>query len=68
MCTLVKVSVQNVHQIVDPLLLRMSDGTWVDGLCVGDSVQCPLIWKLCNRVQGSQKAVFLCTVAWVRTG
>ena len=39
----------------------------VDGLCVGNSVKCPLIWNLCQRVQGSKKSTLLCAVAWVRS-
>ena len=52
MCTLVKVSVKNIYQIVYTFRFIMSQSTRVDGLCIGDTIQCFFIWKFCNRVQG----------------
>ena len=38
MCTLVKVSVENIYQIVYTFRFIMSQCTRVDGLCIGDTI------------------------------
>ena len=72
MCILLKVSVQDLNQIVDSLLILMPQCIWTDGLCIGNTIQCPVIWNLCNRVQGCQKTVLFCAVgrrsAWGEGG
>ena len=65
MCTLVEISVQYMYQIICTLFITMSKSFRINGLCIGNSIQCILIVKLCNRVQGSKKSVLLCSVRWV---
>ena len=67
MCTLVEISVQYMYQIICTLFITMSKSFRINGLCIGNSIQCILIVKLCNRVQGSKKSVLLCAVGWVCT-
>ena len=65
MCALIEVAIHHLYQVVDALLLVMADGVRVDGLGVGDTVQCPLIRQLSNGVQRGQQAVLLCAVSRV---
>lgn len=65
MRTLVKISVHNVYKVLNTLAFFISKCTRVDGLGIGNSVKCPLIRDLCQRVQGSKKSALLCAVAWV---
>ena len=65
MRTLVKLSVHNVYKVLNTLAFFISKCTRVDGLGIGNSVKCPLIRDLCQRVQGSKKSALLCAVAWV---
>jgi hypothetical protein len=50
MSALIKISVENMDKVVLSLILRMSESTRSDRLGVGDSVECVLIRKLCDRV------------------
>lgn len=50
MSALVKVSVENMNQVVLSLVLGMAECTRSDRLGVGDSVECVLIRKLCDGV------------------
>ena len=62
MSTLIEVAVQNVSQVESTLFVIMAQCARVDGLGIGNTVQSQLIRQFCNRVQGSQKTVFLCSV------
>ena len=44
-------------RLFDALALAVAQGIGVDGLGVGDAVQCPVIGQLGNGVQGSQQTV-----------
>ena len=57
-----KIAVHDRHQVV--LLLRhaVAQGTRIDGLGIGDSVERVLVRDLGDRIQGRQKAVLLRTV------
>ena len=66
--TLVKVAVHDLHQVGDALVLAVAQRIGVDGLGVGDAVQCPVIRQLGNGVQGRQQAVGLGAVARVAAG
>ena len=68
MGALVKVAVHDLHQVVDTLTLAVAQGIGVDGLGVGDTVQCPVIGQLGNGVQGCQQAVGLGTIGRVAAG
>ena len=61
-CTLVEISVQYMYKVICTLFISMSKCVRINCLCIGNSVQCILIVKLCNRVQGSKKSVLLCAV------
>ena len=50
MSALIKISVENMNEVVLSLVLRMSESTRSDRLGVGDSVESVLIRKLCNGV------------------
>ena len=50
MSALVKISVENMNEVVLSLVLGVSECTRSDRLSVGDSVECVLIRKLCDRV------------------
>ena len=50
MSALIKISVENMNEVVLSLILRMSESTRSDRLGVGDSVESVLIRKLCDRV------------------
>ena len=50
MSALVKVSVENMNEVVLSLVLGVSECTRSDRLGVGDSVECVLIRKLCDGV------------------
>ena len=67
-CTLIEVAVHHLHQVLLALLLAVAQSLGVDGLGVGDAVQGPVVGQLGNRVQRSQQAVLLRTVAGVCTG
>lgn len=56
MRTLIEVAIHNPYQIVCLLLFAVAQGFRVDGLGIGDAVQCPLIGQLGNRVERSQQA------------
>ena len=62
MCSLIEVSVKYVSEVLFTLFIRMSKCTWVDCLCIRDSVKCKLVRKLSNRVKRSKKSALLCTV------
>ena len=64
-CALCEVTIHNANEGVRLLVLGMAECARVDGLGVGDTIECILVWKLRNRVQGSQKTGLLCAVAWV---
>ena len=53
MSALIEVSVHNLYQVVDTLLSVVAQCIRVDGLSIGNTIQSPLVRKLCNRVQGS---------------
>ena len=65
---LVKVAVHDLHEVGDALVLAVAQGIGVDGLGVGDAVQCPVVGQLGNGVQGGQQAVGLGAVARVAAG
>lgn len=67
MCALIKVAVQYAYQIVLALFLIMSKCARINRLCVGNSIQSILIRQLCDRIQGCQQTVLLCTVARICT-
>ena len=48
MSALIKISVENMNEVVLSLILRMSESTRSDRLSVGDSVESVLIRKLCD--------------------
>ena len=56
MRSLIKISVHYLDQIADPFLFRMSQSVRIDGLRIGDPVQCPLVGQLRHRIQRSQSA------------
>ena len=66
-CALIEVAVQHLHQILHALALAVTQCLGVDGLGVGDAVQCPVVGQLGHRVQGGQQAVLLRAVAGVCT-
>ena len=61
---LCKISVKNLNQVILAFLCFMSKCIRINGLGIGNSIQRPMIRNLCNRVQGSQKSVLLCTIRW----
>ena len=65
MCSLIEVSIHYVYKVLNTLTFFISKCTRVDGLGIGNSVKCPLIRDLCQRIQGSKKSALLCAVAWV---
>ena len=67
MCALVEISIQYVNKVICTLLITVSKCIRIDCLSIGNSIQCILIVKFCNRVQGSKKSVLLCAVGWVST-
>ena len=56
---LVKVAVHNLDQVLNALALAVAQSVGVDGLGVGDAVQCPVVGQLGNAVQAGQQAVLL---------
>ena len=62
MCSLIEVSIQYVSKVLFTLFICMSKCTWVDCLCIRDSVKCKLVRKLSNRVKRSKKSALLCAV------
>ena len=62
-CTLIKVTVKYVNQVGYALFLVVTECVGVDGLGVRNTIECPLVRKLSNRVEGSKQTVLLCTVA-----
>ena len=65
MCSLIEVTIHNLYKVCLALFFLMAKCVRIDGLCIGDTIQSPLIRNLCNRVEGSQQTILLCTVAWV---
>ena len=66
--TLVKVAVHDLYEVGDALVLAVAQRIGVDGLGIGDAVQCPVVGQLGNGVQGGQQAVGLGAVARVAAG
>ena len=52
MCSLIEVSVKYVSKVLFTLFIRMSKCTWVDCLCIRDSVKCKLVRKLTRFIIG----------------
>ena len=63
-----KVSAENLHEIFDPLLRRLPQGVRRDRKGVRNPVAAVLIGELRNRVERSERAVFLAVVHRVRAG
>lgn len=68
MRTLIEVAVHDLHEVVHALAGSMAQRIGVDGLGVGDAVQCPVIGQLRGGVQGRNQTILLRTVGGVRTG
>ena len=67
-CALIEVAIQYLHQILHALVLAVTQCLGVDGLGVGDAVQCPVVGQLGHGVQRGQQAVLLRAVAGVGAG
>ena len=67
MCTLIKVTVQYMNQVICTLTVSISKCIWINRLCIGNSIQCILILQFCNGVQRSKKSVLLCAIRRVCT-
>ena len=65
MCTLCEVAIQYANQILGTLFVAVTECIRVDRLCIGDSVKCILIRKLCDGVQRCKQSVLLCAGARV---
>ena len=48
---LIKIAIHNLHQILNSFLLTVPQCIRIHGLCIGDSIQCPFIRQLGNRIQ-----------------
>ena len=67
MSALIEVAVKNLYKVANALFLAVAKSIRVDRLGIGDTVKRPVVRNLCNRVQGSNKTVCFCTVAWACT-
>ena len=50
MRALIKISVQDVNQVIFPFCLGVTERPRCNRFCVGDAVERIFIWKLCDRV------------------
>ena len=67
MCTLIKVAIENLDKVVDSLGVGVTKSVRIHGLGVGDAIECELIWKLGNRVEGGKQTRVFCTIGRVGT-